>query len=58
MLIMCVEKLGYWVGGWMEGRKEGRMEVKAGLRIAYSNQKLKFFAKKFLETFLCCVIKL
>ena len=24
-----------WVGGWVEGRKE----AKAGLRIAYSNQK-------------------
>ena len=28
-----------WVGGRKEGRKEGSREVKAGLRIAYSNQK-------------------
>ena len=26
--------------GWMDGRKEGWMEAKAGLTIAYSNQKL------------------
>ena len=38
MLNLCVENfenLGRWMGGW----KEGRMEAKAGLRIAYSNQK-------------------
>ena len=28
--------------GRKEGRKEGRVEAKAGLRIAYSNQKSKF----------------
>ena len=28
------------VSGWKEGWKDGRMEGKAGLRIAYSNQKL------------------
>ena len=39
MLIMCVEKLGYWMGG----RKEGRKEAKAGLRIAYSNQKVNLY---------------
>jgi hypothetical protein len=27
------------VGGWMGGWMDGRMEVKAILRIAYSNQK-------------------
>ena len=26
--------------GWMEGRMDGWMEGKAGLRIAYSNQKM------------------
>ena len=26
--------------GWVGGRKEGRKEAKAGLRIAYSNQKM------------------
>ena len=25
--------------GWVDGRKDGRVEAKAGLRIAYSNQK-------------------
>ena len=29
--------MGGWMGGWMDGRKVG----KAGLRIAYSNQKTK-----------------
>jgi hypothetical protein len=28
------------VGGWMDGWMDGWMEVKAVLRIAYSNQKL------------------
>ena len=35
--------LGEWKDGWMDGWKEGWMdgwmEGKAGLRIAYSNQK-------------------
>ena len=31
-LFSSVKKLGHWMGGWMDG--------KAGLRIAYSNQKL------------------
>ena len=30
---------GGWVGGWMDGWMDGRKEAKAGLRIAYSNQK-------------------
>jgi len=30
--------MGGWMDGWMGGRKEG----KAGLRIAYSNQKIKY----------------
>jgi hypothetical protein len=29
-----------WVGGWMDGWVDGWMAGKAGLRIAYSNQKL------------------
>ena len=28
-----------WMDGWMDGWKEGWKEGKAGLRIAYSNQK-------------------
>ena len=28
-----------WVGGWVDGGMNGWMEAKAGLRIAYSNQK-------------------
>ena len=28
-----------WMDGWKDGWKEGWMEAKAGLRIAYSNQK-------------------
>ena len=28
-----------WVAGWVDGWVGGWMEVKAGLRIAYSNQK-------------------
>ena len=35
------DKLKTLDGGWKEGWKEGRMEGKAGLRIAYSNQKQK-----------------
>ena len=32
-----------WMGGWMDGWKlDGWMGGKAGLRIAYSNQKLDF----------------
>ena len=31
-----------WMDGWKEGRKGGWKEAKAGLRIAYSNQKFKF----------------
>ena len=51
MLIMCVEKLGYWVGGWMDGWMDGRKEAKAGLRIAYSNQKLRpFIANRVTES--------
>ena len=30
-----------WVEGWMDGWMDGWMEAKAGLRIAYSNQKYK-----------------
>ena len=32
---------GNWMGGWMDGWMDGWMEGKAGLRIAYSNQKPK-----------------
>ena len=35
LLIFCAKNLA----GWMDGRMDGRVEVKAGLRIAYSNQK-------------------
>ena len=31
--------MGGWMDGWMDGWMEGRKEAKAGLRIAYSNQK-------------------
>ena len=33
------ENLGRWMGGWMGGWVGGWMDGKAGLRIAYSNQK-------------------
>ena len=33
------ENLGRWVDGWMDGWVGGWMGGKAGLRIAYSNQK-------------------
>ena len=36
------------MGGRVEGWKDGRMEAKAGLRIAYSNQKLDFIFKNNL----------
>ena len=44
MLIICVENFGSknLAGrkeGWMDGWMDGWMEEKAGLRIAYSNQK-------------------
>ena len=35
-VVCLVQNLGEWMEGWMDGRMEG----KAGLRIAYSNQKL------------------
>ena len=34
------KKLGHWMNGWVGGWKDGWMDVKAGLRIGYSNQKL------------------
>ena len=44
MLNLCVENYEWKIlktldGGWMGGWMDGRMEAKAGLRIAYSNQK-------------------
>ena len=33
------KNLGEWKGGWMDGWVGGWMDGKAGLRIAYSNQK-------------------
>ena len=43
MLKLYVENLktldGGWKDGWKEGWMGGWMEAKAGLRIAYSNQK-------------------
>ena len=54
MLKLYVENLktldGGWMEGWMEGWVDGWMEAKAGLRIAYSNQKVNsyfFFFKYF-----------
>ena len=37
---------GGWVEGWMDGWMDGWQEAKAGLRIAYSNQKLKILVLK------------
>jgi hypothetical protein len=31
-----------WVGGWMDGWVDGWSGVKAALRIAYSNKKLRY----------------
>jgi hypothetical protein len=42
--------LGGWVGGWMDGWMEG----KAGLRIAYSNQKQTFFIEPKTYFFVGC----
>ena len=40
LLLFCAKKYGAgWMGGWMGGWVDGWMGVKAGLRIAYSNQK-------------------
>ena len=39
MLKLYVENLKTLDGGWKEGWVEGWVEAKAGLRIAYSNQK-------------------
>ena len=41
MLKLYVEKIWkpWTVDGWQEGWMDGWMEAKAGLRIAYSNQK-------------------
>ena len=33
-----------WMGGWMDGWVDGWVDGKAGLRIAYSNQKWKYEA--------------
>ena len=30
-----------WMDGWVDGWMDGSMEVKAGLKFAYINQKLK-----------------
>ena len=40
MHFFFVKKVKTWMGGWMDGLMGGCwMEVKAGLRIVYSNQK-------------------
>ena len=36
-----------WMDGWVDGWVDGWMGVKAGLRIAYSNQKLHLIEKTF-----------
>ena len=46
-LVLSMKKLGHWMCGWKDGWidawVDGRMDVKAGLRIAYSNQKYLFY---------------
>ena len=39
MGLILTKNLGEWVDGWMDGWVGGWMDGKAGLRIAYSNQK-------------------
>ena len=39
-----------WKEGRKEGEKDGRKEVKAGLRIAYSNQKLLLLRLVFVDS--------
>ena len=40
MLIFCTKNYGTgWVGGWVDGWMNGWVDGRAGLRIAYSNQK-------------------
>ena len=43
LLILCAKNLAGWMDGRKEGWMDGRKEVKAGLRIAYSNQKVDLF---------------
>ena len=44
----CQRKnLGEWMDGWMDGWVGGWMDGKAGLRIAYSNQKCTNFDQKY-----------
>ena len=39
-LLFRAEKYGTgWMGGWMDGWVDGWVDGRAGLRIAYSNQK-------------------
>ena len=38
-----------WMGGWMGGWVDGWVDGNAGLRIAYSNQKLKKFLNGMLD---------
>ena len=40
-VVCLVQNLGEWMDGRKDGWKDGRKEGKAGLRIAYSNQKYK-----------------
>ena len=44
--------LNRWMSGWMDGWMDGWMEAKAGLRIAYNNQKY------FFTTLGCLLVKL
>ena len=39
LLIFRAKNLAGWKDGWKDGWKEGWVAGKAGLRIAYSNQK-------------------
>ena len=41
-----------WMDGWLDGWMAGWVDGKAGLRIAYSNQKLAFGSMNFCS--ICC----
>ena len=47
-----------WVDGWVDGWMDGWVGVKAGLRIAYSNQKGKRMEglKQYINPVTCAIV--
>ena len=48
-MIIYNKKKSWLLGGWVDGWMDGWMEAKAGLRIAYSNQKFFSYIKIGIE---------